>query len=80
MENDKRHKQEPVPSNLDQFLNQLQIATLHKIEEFGWHLWFVRRPLFQEAMAVVSDVSHASAAILEADGTINKNHGLAFRP
>ena len=76
---DKRCKQEPIPGNIDQFLNQLQLMTLHKIEEFGWHLWFVRRPLFQEAMTVVADVSRSSTAILEADGTINKNHGLQFR-
>jgi len=43
---EKRHKQDPVPSNLDQFLNQMQMMTLNKIENFGWHLWFVRRPLF----------------------------------
>lgn len=77
---DKRHKQDPVPSNLDQFLNQLQMATLHKMEEFGWHLWFVRRPLFQEVLAVVSNVAHSSTAVLEMDGTLNKNHGMVFRP
>ncbi|NNJ91241.1 MAG: hypothetical protein HKP55_06175, partial [Gammaproteobacteria bacterium] len=51
---DKRQNEDPIPSNLDQFLNQVQMLTLHKVEEFGWHLWFVRRPLFQEAMAVVT--------------------------
>jgi hypothetical protein len=77
---DKRHKEDPVPSNLDLFLNQMQMMTLHKIEEFGWHLWFVRRPLFQEAMAVVTDSANSVTAILESDGTMNKNHGMVFRP
>lgn len=77
---DKRHNQEPIPSNLDQFLNQLQIMTLHKIEQFGWHLWFVRRPLFQDVLAVVTDNAHSATAILEADGSMNKNHGMVFRP
>lgn len=77
---DKRKTQEPVPGNLEQVLNALQIATLNKIEDFGWHLWFVRRPLFQPVLPVVTDAGHTMTAVLEDDGSINKEHGMMFRP
>ena len=77
---DKRLGQEPIPGNLDQFLNQLQVATLHKIEEFGWHLWFIRRPLFQTPVPVVASAGYGITAVLEEDGTMNKHHGLHIRP
>lgn len=76
---EKRNREEPIPSNIGEYLNQLQIATLHKIEQFGWQLWFIRRPLFQDVIAVVADTNHSSTAVLELDGSMNKNHGMVFR-
>lgn len=76
---DKRTGQEPVPADLDRFLNQLQITTLRKIEDFGWRLWFVRRPLFQPVVAVVSNPERSNTAIPEDDGSMNKQHGLMLR-
>jgi hypothetical protein len=78
--NDKRTGAEPIPANLDRFLNRLQLATLRKIEDFGWHLWFVRRPLFQDVVAVVADSAFTATAILEEDGVMNKRHNLYIRP
>ena len=76
---DKRTGQSPVPANLDQYLNQMQLAMLKKMEDFGWHLWFVRRPLFQATVAVVANPANTDTAVLEEDGTMNKNHGLIIR-
>ena len=77
--NDKRTGQEPVPANLGECLNDLQMGPLHRIEEFGWRLWFIRRPLFQDVIAVVANSAESDTAVIETDGTINKNHGLAVR-
>ena len=77
---DKRTGMEPIPGDLDNFLNQLQMATLHKIEEFGWHLMFIRRPLFQAVVPVVANRENSDTAVLEEDGTMNKKHGLFIRP
>ena len=77
--NDKRTGQEPVPGNLGPFLNDMQMGTLKRIEEFGWHLWFIRRPLFQDVVAVVANTSESTTAVLETDGTMNKKHDLIIR-
>lgn len=76
---DKRTGQSPVPEDLDQFLTQMQMMTLKRIEQFGWRLLFVRRPLFQETVAVIADQEKTFTAILEGDGTMNKHHDLVIR-
>ncbi len=76
---DKRTGQEPIPANLSSYINELQIGTLKRIEEFGWHLWFIRRPLFQDVKVVVANKLKDSTAVLEEDGTMNKSHGLTIR-
>ena len=77
--NDKRTGQEPIPADLKAYLNDLQVGTLKRIEEFGWHLWFIRRPLFQDVKVVVADKHNAKTAVLEEDGTMNKGHDLSIR-
>jgi len=79
MPNHVRGRLSPIPSNLDQILNKLQLATLHRLEEFGWHLWFVRRPLFQTVIAIVVDTVHNVTALLEEDGSMVIEHGVVFR-
>ena len=74
-----RGKQNPIPNNLDQILNKLQMATLQRLEEFGWHLWFVRRPLFQTVVAIVVDTINHVTALLEEDGSMVTDHGIVFR-
>jgi hypothetical protein len=77
---ERRVKQEPIPNHLEHLLNKLQMTALLQLEAIGWHLWFVRRPLFQPAMPVLCNPSGNYTVILEEDGTYNINHGLAFRP
>lgn len=71
-----------IPENFHQVLNAFQLQTLKKVEEFGGQLWFIRRPLFQDVIPVVKCAisSEATAAIIEHDGTLNRNHGLNIRP
>ena len=71
-----------IPENYHQVLNAFQLQTLKKVEEYGGELWFVRRPLFQDIIPVVKCAkrSASTAAIIEDDGTLNKDHGLNIRP
>lgn len=64
-------------AKLRQELNVEQLAAINTLEKFGWGILFVRRPLFQEKVVVVSDGE--KVALLELDGEINENHGLVLR-
>jgi len=50
---EKRRGDSPVPDNLEDYLNGEQMTALRQIQAFGWELKFVRRPLFQEPIAVI---------------------------
>jgi len=52
---------------------------LHKIEGFGWKLVFVRRPLFQESVVVVTDAGGNSIGVLEGDGRLNLDPDIQIR-
>ena len=75
----KRDKQPPIPDNLDQILNDLQLLALKKVEEFGWKLKFVRRPLFQDAIPVVESPDGHQVGVLEEGGTINTKPDFTIR-
>ncbi|MCU7906373.1 MAG: hypothetical protein KZQ76_11140 [Candidatus Thiodiazotropha sp. (ex Epidulcina cf. delphinae)] len=66
-----RRGEKPVPSNIDEFLNDVQLLALQKVEKFGWKLKFVRRPLFQDVVAVVSSPNDDRIGVLEMSGEIN---------
>lgn len=76
---DKRYREVPVPENLDEYLNEFQMLTLRKVEDFGWRLAFIRRPLFQEIVAVVVSDDGTKHGVLEEDGSINMDHKLLIR-
>lgn len=73
-------KKSPIPENLEKVLNKLQMTTLLQLEALGWHLWFVRRPLFQPVMPVLYDPKFSHTAIIEENGRIDTSHGFIFRP
>lgn len=60
-----------IPHNIDKYLNEDQVLSLRQMESFGWQLAFVRRPLFQEHVAVVSNSDSTKFGVLEDDGSIN---------
>jgi hypothetical protein len=52
---------------------------LHSLESFGWHLWFVRRPLFMQPIVIVSNSEATQHAMLEDDGSVNLKPQLVLR-
>ena len=71
MTEDKRKDEKPIPDNIKEYLNDAQLVALRKIEGFGWKLVFIRRPLFLEQVAIVTNADDTSIGILEDDGTLN---------
>jgi len=79
MGGEKRKGDKPVPDNLNLLLNDLQKYKLHHLEGFGWHLEFVRRPLFQEPTIVVCSPDGRKIGTLEKDGSVNLNPDIKLR-
>ena len=72
MDQDKRKGMKPVPDNLEEVLSMAQIRTLNSMGRFGWDLHFVRRPLFQETLAVLINQEGDKIMVLEADGSTSE--------
>jgi len=71
MDTDRRKGDKPHPDKLKGTLNDEQLLALPALERFGWELQFVRRPPFQEAVAVVRNAEGTMVGVLEEDGRLN---------
>ena len=71
MQKEKRKGDQAIPDNLRQLLTPAQVKTLDSIQRLGWQLRFVRRPLFQDPVPVVSNASNDQIGMLDPDGRIN---------
>lgn len=60
-----------LPADIYYYLNEVQRISLHSLENFGWQLAFIRRPLFVPPMVVVRNSEQSKFAILEEDGSVN---------
>lgn len=56
-----------------------QLATMATMEQFGWTLKFVRRPMFMPPIPIVFDRARQRWAVVEEDGSINENPGFKIR-
>lgn len=60
-------------------LSPKQLPALLTLEGFQWTLAFVRRPMFRDPVPVAFDRSGTRHVVIEADGSLNENHGLTIR-
>lgn len=79
MDREKRKGEKPVPDKLDETLNPAQLLALRQIENYGWSLRFVRRPLFQDPVPVVVSADGDTIGILEDDGRVNMQPDIKLR-
>ncbi len=79
MENDQRGRMPAIPERLEEVLNELQMLGLRQMENFGWHLLFVRRPLFQESVPVLVDGEGRRFGMLAPDGHILMDPDIGIR-
>jgi len=76
---DKRNSEVSIPENLEEYLNDAQMRSLVRVEEFGWRLAFIRRPVFQDIVPVIVSDNGERHGVLEKDGSINTQHELVIR-
>ena len=79
MSNDKRKGEKPVPDDVNDYLNEAQLAELKTIEGFGWKLKYIRRPVFQQPVIIVTSQDGSSIGILEEDGRLNLDANIDTR-
>lgn len=60
-------------------LTPAQQAALPTLEQFGWSLRFVRRPLFLDPVPVLFDKGGTRWVVLKPDGSINETPGFRLR-
>ena len=78
MDVENRIGEKPVPDNLQQMLNELQLLALRRIEGFGWELRFVRRHP-SHPIPVVSNSDGTTIGVLEDDGRVNLEYEIRLR-
>lgn len=66
-----------LTSQLRGQLNIDQQMTFKTLEGFGWGILFIRRPLRENPIVVLSDGE--SISVLEHDGTVNDNPDIILR-
>ena len=79
MGEDKREGDKPVPGDVNNYLNDAQLVALRKIEGFGWKLKFIRRPLFQEHVIVITNADDGAIGILCDDGRVDLEPNIETR-
>lgn len=67
---EKRTGEAAVPEHPETYMNAAQLAELHKIENFGWKIAFIRRPMFETPIIMVSDASDTKLGMLDEDGRL----------
>jgi hypothetical protein len=68
---DARGSRSALPVDVFYYLNEVQRLALRSLENFGWQLAFIRRPLFVAPMIVIKNSEQAKFAVLEEDGSVN---------
>jgi hypothetical protein len=79
MAKEQRVGKPPVPGDLEETLNDAQMLSLRRMENYGWELKFIRRPLFQDVLPVMFHSDSNKIGVLEEDGTINMQRDLNVR-
>lgn len=74
-----RGSRTPLPADVFYYLNEVQRLALHSLENFGWQLAFIRRPLFVPPMIVVKNSEQSKFAVLEEDGSVNLSPSVKWR-
>ena len=68
------------PAALREGLGPAQLEALRTLEQFGWTLRFVRRPMFLDPIPVAFDRNGEKWVVIEPDGSLNENPGFKIRP
>ena len=78
-QDDRRVGKKAVPDELPDFLNDQQLLAYRGMERFGWYIKYIRRPLFQRQVCILSNPEGTVLAVLEDNGNINQQPDITIR-
>lgn len=78
-DSDKRVGEKAVPDNALQYMNAEQLLTYRGMQGFGWHLKYLRHPLFQSPVLIMIHPDTHEIGVLEEDGTFNNEPNITLR-
>lgn len=76
---ERRRCQPSDPINLRSGLTPEQTAAIATLEQLGWSLQFVRRPLFRDPVPVLFQKGGERWIAVEGDGRLDENPDFAIR-
>ncbi len=76
---EKRKGIKPLPDDPLIYLNEAQVYSCHRMQTNGWRIKFIRRPLFQSPVCLMTDPDEIMMAVIERDGFINKHPDVPLR-
>jgi len=76
---ERRTRKSAVPSDFEQYLNVHQLNTFKYLQEFGWKMHFIRRPLFQQPTAIMINEDFNCICLLEKEGHVDMHPTLELR-
>jgi len=79
MMDEQRKEKAPIPVDIQNYLNDYQLASLRKLEGYGVSLKYIRRPLFQNPVVIVTDQDEKTVGVLTIDGSLDVESGVILR-
>lgn len=81
MNNEKRNQQKPIPDDLEEIISVEQLATITRLETFGWELFFIRRPDRSTIVPLMKCPlsSECYTAVIDKDGSVIRDHDVLIR-
>ena len=76
---EKRKGIKPVPDDPLGYLNEAQRFTYHRMKRSGWRIKFIRRPMYQNPVCVMTDSNDTMLAHIEQNGFLNKQPDIPLR-
>ena len=76
---EKRKGLKPVPDDPLVYLNESQLFTYHRMTASGWRIKFIRRPMYQSPVFVMTDSDETLLALIERNGFLNKQPDIPLR-
>jgi len=70
----------PIPDDWANLLTPEQVITVNQYANYGWDLWFIRRPRGDQPKVALKNVTTGECALIDTDGQFIQDHGLTLRP
>ena len=76
---EKRKGLKPIPDNPLGYLNAAQLFTYRRMTASGWRIKFIRRPMYQNSVFVMTDPDETMLALIERNGYLNEQPDIPLR-